>query len=127
MPPAPPRTRRRPTRTPRRSRPPQGATTRTAPAGPIPPRSRREPEGRGPRPDAGPRQVAGRDQAVVASPDDDGVHRQGIQDSQRLKETLLAIHAPALPTDAVWLNVERPLTTDDLRGRIVLFDFWTFG
>src|SRR3979411_1246674 len=39
----------------------------------------------------------------------------------------LAIHAPALPTDAVWLNVERPLTTDDLRGRIVLLDFWTFG
>ena len=39
----------------------------------------------------------------------------------------MAIHAPALPTDAVWLNVERPLTTDDLRGRIVLFDFWTFG
>jgi hypothetical protein len=46
---------------------------------------------------------------------------------KRLEETLLAIHAPALPTDAVWLNVERPLTTDDLRGRIVLFDFWTFG
>jgi hypothetical protein len=41
--------------------------------------------------------------------------------------SLLAIHAPALPTDAVWLNVERPLTTDDLRGRIVLLDFWTFG
>jgi hypothetical protein len=39
----------------------------------------------------------------------------------------LAIHAPALPTDAVWLNVERPLTTEDLRGRIVLLDFWTFG
>jgi hypothetical protein len=63
----------------------------------------------------------------VASPDDDRVHREGIQDSQRLEETILAIHAPALPTDAVWLNVERPLTTDDLRGRIVLFDFWTFG
>ena len=47
--------------------------------------------------------------------------------SHRLEETPLAIHAPALPTDAVWLNVERPLTTDDLRGRIVLFDFWTFG
>jgi hypothetical protein len=43
------------------------------------------------------------------------------------RSTFLAIHAPALPTDAVWLNVERPLTTDDLRGRIVLLDFWTFG
>jgi len=43
------------------------------------------------------------------------------------RNTFLAIHAPALPTDAVWLNVERPLTTEDLRGRIVLLDFWTFG
>lgn len=36
------------------------------------------------------------------------------------------IHAPALPTDAVWLNVERPLTTGDLRGRVVVLDFWTY-
>jgi hypothetical protein len=43
------------------------------------------------------------------------------------RRSFLGIHAPALPTDAVWLNVERPLTTDDLRGRIVLLDFWTFG
>jgi hypothetical protein len=35
------------------------------------------------------------------------------------------IHAPALPTDVPWLNVERPLRTDDLRGRVVVLHFWT--
>jgi hypothetical protein len=54
------------------------------------------------------------------------VYRTATQDKGR-RITFLAIHAPALPTDAVWLNVERPLTTEDLRGRIVLLDFWTFG
>jgi hypothetical protein len=37
------------------------------------------------------------------------------------------IHAPALPTDATWFNVERPLTADDLRGRVVVLDFWTYA
>lgn len=34
----------------------------------------------------------------------------------------MAIHAPDLPTDAVWLNVERPLTPADLRGRVLAID-----
>jgi hypothetical protein len=38
----------------------------------------------------------------------------------------MAVRAPALPTDVTWLNVSRPLTTEDLRGRVVLLDFWTF-
>lgn len=38
----------------------------------------------------------------------------------------MAVPAPALPTDAVWLNVERPLTRADLRGRVVLLDFFTY-
>ena len=37
------------------------------------------------------------------------------------------IHAPALPVDAVWLNVDRPLTTTDLRGKVVLLHFWTYA
>jgi len=35
--------------------------------------------------------------------------------------------AKALPTDLEWLNVEYPLTLDQLRGKIVLIDFWTYG
>jgi hypothetical protein len=39
----------------------------------------------------------------------------------------MAVRAPDLPTDALWLNVERPLGPDDLRGRVVLLDFWTYA
>jgi thiol-disulfide isomerase/thioredoxin/sugar lactone lactonase YvrE len=35
--------------------------------------------------------------------------------------------APEFPTDLEWLNVQRPLTLSDLRGKIVLLDFFTFG
>jgi len=36
------------------------------------------------------------------------------------------VHAPDLPIDGPWLNVERPLTENDLAGRIVVLDFWTY-
>jgi thiol-disulfide isomerase/thioredoxin len=40
-------------------------------------------------------------------------------------------HEVASPLNAVtsqkeWLNTERPLTSDDLAGRVVLLDFWTY-
>ena len=38
----------------------------------------------------------------------------------------MPIAAPPLPTDVAWLNVERPLTSEDLIGRVVLLDFWTY-
>ncbi len=31
--------------------------------------------------------------------------------------------APGMP----WLNVERPLTFDDMLGKVVILDFWTYG
>ncbi len=34
--------------------------------------------------------------------------------------------AVEFPQGAEWLNVDRPLTMDDLRGRVVLLDFWTY-
>lgn len=34
--------------------------------------------------------------------------------------------APEL-TNTVWLNTEAPLRLAQLRGRVVLVDFWTFG
>lgn len=36
------------------------------------------------------------------------------------------IHGPDLPTKYPWLNVSRPLTREDLRGKIVLLDFWSY-
>ncbi len=35
--------------------------------------------------------------------------------------------APAIPTGVDWLNVATPLTLDQLKGKVVLLDFWTYG
>lgn len=37
-----------------------------------------------------------------------------------------AVNAPDFPPDAEWLNARGPLSLKDLRGKIVLLDFWTF-
>lgn len=36
------------------------------------------------------------------------------------------IHAPGFETAHGWFNVKRPLTSEDLRGKIVLLDFWSY-
>lgn len=36
------------------------------------------------------------------------------------------VRAPEFPHGLEWINVERPLSMRDLRGRIVLLDFWTY-
>lgn len=34
---------------------------------------------------------------------------------------------PEFPGDLAWLNVTRPLSlSEDLRGRVVVLDFWTY-
>jgi len=35
--------------------------------------------------------------------------------------------APELPDGLDWLNTSRPLTLADLRGRLAILDFWTYG
>jgi hypothetical protein len=35
--------------------------------------------------------------------------------------------APDFAPDLDWLNVERRLELADLRGKVVLLDFWTYG
>ena len=35
--------------------------------------------------------------------------------------------APDFEPGADWLNTEKPLSLADLRGKIVLLDFWTYG
>jgi hypothetical protein len=37
------------------------------------------------------------------------------------------VRAPPLPQDATWLNVSRPIGRDELLGRFVVLDFWTYG
>jgi DNA-binding beta-propeller fold protein YncE len=35
--------------------------------------------------------------------------------------------APEFPSGLDWLNVDRPLTLEELQGKVVLIDFWTYG
>jgi hypothetical protein len=34
--------------------------------------------------------------------------------------------APEFPSDLDWLNTPRPLTLAELRGKVVLLEFWTY-
>ena len=36
------------------------------------------------------------------------------------------IRAPEFPHDVDWLNTEQPITLSNLRGKIVILDFWTY-
>jgi hypothetical protein len=36
------------------------------------------------------------------------------------------VRAPEFPDGLEWLNVARPPTMGDLRGSLVLLDFWTY-
>jgi thiol-disulfide isomerase/thioredoxin/sugar lactone lactonase YvrE len=38
-----------------------------------------------------------------------------------------AVNAPDFPPALDWLNTDRPLSIKDLRGKVVLLDFWTSG
>jgi hypothetical protein len=36
------------------------------------------------------------------------------------------VRAPEFPPNLEWIN-SRPLTLADLRGKLVILDFWTYG
>ena len=36
------------------------------------------------------------------------------------------VNAPELPAGLDWINTDRPLSLRELRGKIVMLDFWTF-
>ena len=37
-----------------------------------------------------------------------------------------AVSAPDFVEGLEWLNTDRPLSLQDLRGRLVILDFWTY-
>lgn len=36
------------------------------------------------------------------------------------------VRAPEFPPGLDWLNTDRPVTLAELRGKLVILDFWTF-
>ena len=36
------------------------------------------------------------------------------------------VNAPEFPVGLEWVNTDRPLSLQELRGKIVLLDFWTY-
>jgi len=36
------------------------------------------------------------------------------------------VNAPEFPAGLQWVNTDRPITMEELRGRIVVLDFWTY-
>lgn len=37
------------------------------------------------------------------------------------------VRAPEFPSHLDWIGAPRPLTLKELRGKIVLLEFWTYG
>lgn len=37
------------------------------------------------------------------------------------------VRAPDFPVGLDWLNTQQPVTLQDLRGKVVILDFWTYG
>src|SRR5215831_1528731 len=63
-----------------------------------------------------------------------GANTQRAQQQQENKKEMPAknpffegeVNAPDFPAGAEWLNTERAVSLRDLRGKVVLLDFWTY-
>ncbi len=36
------------------------------------------------------------------------------------------VNAPEFPPGLDWVNTDRPLSLQDLKGKVVILDFWTY-
>jgi hypothetical protein len=74
--------------------------------------------------------VLGGDQAAVGGP-----QAASITEGPAAEPTIAPVSTPSLPDlgpapdimNEVWLNSDRPLNLEQLRGNVVLVEFWTFG
>jgi thiol-disulfide isomerase/thioredoxin len=48
------------------------------------------------------------------------------KESEQMPEYEGKVTAPEFPEGLQWLNTDRPLTIHELRGKVVLLDFWTY-
>ena len=57
------------------------------------------------------------------------MHLAGLAQAQRTPKELFEgkVLAPEFPAGLDWINVDNPLTMSGLVGKIVIFDFWTYG
>lgn len=37
------------------------------------------------------------------------------------------VDVPEFPDDLEWINTTEPISIEELRGKVVLLEFWTFG
>lgn len=54
------------------------------------------------------------------------LHQQTPQENAQMPIYQPSVNAPEFPEGLEWLNTDRPLRMKDLRGKIVMLDFWTY-
>ncbi|MEW5987529.1 MAG: thioredoxin-like domain-containing protein [Chloroflexota bacterium] len=66
--------------------------------------------------------------AVPATPDDADSNSDSGEESVASEQSFAGtVPAPEFPVGLDWLNSARPLALAELRGKVVLLDFWTYG
>jgi DNA-binding beta-propeller fold protein YncE len=63
---------------------------------------------------------------LEAAPEPDGVDPVTVA-GDTTASTTPTYAAPSFPDGLDWLNTDAPVALEDLRGKIVLLDFWTYG